>query len=348
MDSRGMIVKIKRKTCIVLTADGEYREVSLPGGGAVPRLGQEIQLEARKNIPYLKQLMVAASLFIVLLAGWMYFGEVPPAAAYLTIDINPSIELAISSTGKVISACAMDDEGEKILAEVKLKGRDLSEAVGLIVTQAVADNYIEKSGDNVILATLTVAAGAEPLVDLNTVYEAIKSPVESNGLESDVIIEPVEPELRQEAAASGISTGRYLLLNKSDQKGLKISISDITSMSLGKLEKEKKMNLVDLVAGEDNDRGDSGDIGSIQGQGIKKHGIYIESQKPAGKQVEPEGKSDTPQEKQTGNDTGVKKANDREEQGKGNTKQEETGNRGKDKDRSGDNSNKQDNNKHER
>ncbi len=238
MNDRGMVVKIKRKTCIVMTPEGEYREVPLPGG-AVPRLGQEIKLEARKRFPYLKQLMAAASLFIVLLAGMLYLGETPPAAAYLTIDINPSIELAVSTAGKVISARAMDEEGERILAEVKVKGRDLREAVGLIVAQAVTDNYIEESGDNVILATLTVASGAEPLVDLNSVYEAIKNPVESSGLASDVIIEPVEPEMRQEAAASGISTGRYLLLHKSDKKGLQVSISDITSMSLGKLEKEK-------------------------------------------------------------------------------------------------------------
>jgi hypothetical protein len=114
-----MVVKIKRKSCIVLTAEGEYREVPLPAGD-VPRLGQAIKLEGRKKLPYLKQLMAVASLFIVLMAGMLYLGKTPPAAAYLTIDINPSIELAVSTAGKVISARAMDSEGEKILAMMVL------------------------------------------------------------------------------------------------------------------------------------------------------------------------------------------------------------------------------------
>jgi len=345
MNERGMVVKIKRRTCIVLTAEGEYREVPMPGG-AVPRLGQEIRLEGRKRLPYLKQLMAAASLFIVLLAGMLYLGETPPAAAYLTIDINPSIELAVSTAGKVISACAMDEEGERILAEVKVKGRDLREAVGLIVAQAVTDNYIEESGDNVILATLTVAPGAEPLVDLNSVYEAIRGPVELNGLASDVIIEPVTTELRQEAAASGISTGRYLLLNKSDKKGLQVSISDLTSMSLGKLEKEKKVNLVDLVAGEVDEHGD---IDNPPGQEdkAKRQGIYVEGQKPAGDQGKPEGKDRVTEEK-TGSDSVAGDVKGKASKDNGEVKNEGNGNNVNDKNNSGGNSDKHDNNKPDR
>lgn len=313
MKACGMVVKIKHKTCIVLTAEGEYREVPLPGD-AVPRLGQEIQLEGRKRLPYVKQFMAAASLFIILLAGMLYLGETPPAAAYLTIDINPSIELAVSTAGKVISARGMDVEGEIILSEVKVKGRDLHEAVELIVAQAVADNYIDESGDNVILATLTVASDAEPLVDLNSVYEAIKSPVESGGLESDVIIEPVEPELRQEAAASGISTGRYLLLNKSNKKGLQISASEITSMSLGKLEKEKKMNLVELVAGEENA---NGPVNKSQGKAVNaKRGIYVEQQKPAKAENKSLEKATMSGEKQNGRNSDKKDAKDGASKGK--------------------------------
>lgn len=346
MNSRGMVVKIKPRTCIVLTADGEYREVPLPGG-ASPRLGQEIQLEGRKRLPYLKQFMAVASLFIILMAGLLYFGETPPAAAYLTIDINPSIELAVSNAGKVISASAMDDEGEKILTEVKVKGRDLREAVELIVAQAVADNYLEQSGDNVIMATLTVAAGAEPLLDLNLVYEAIQAPVESKGLKSDVIIEPVEPELREEAAASGISTGRYLLLNKSDNKGLQISISDITSMSLGKLKKEKKMDLVDLVAGEDNE------IGVEQGQEdkTKQRGIYVKNPKSSVNQGKPDGKEKKDEKikitekKQNGSDPGVKDADDMSSKNNGEAKHEGNGKKNKDKDKSGDKPDNSDSNK---
>lgn len=339
MNSRGMVVKVKPRTCIVLTADGEYHEVPLPGG-TIPRLGQEIKLSGRKKLPYLKQFMAVASLLIILMAGFLYFGETPPAAAYLTIDINPSIELGVSTKGKVISASAMDDEGIKLLNEVKVKGRDLHEAVEVIVAQAVADNYFEQASDNVILATLTVTSSTEPPVDLNSVYEAIMAPVAKSGLESDVIIEPVEPEMREKAAASGISTGRYLLLNKSEQKGSQISISDVTSMSLGKLKKEKKMDLVDLVAGKDK-KGD--DNKPDQKEKAKQRGIYVKNNKSAVQHGKPEGKEKTFEKKQ-GHEPEVKDKKNKEPQGNGDVKTWNIWNRGQDKGKSGAYTDKRENN----
>ena len=271
MESRGMIVKIKGKSCIVLTPEGVYREAPLPKGGAV-RVGQEIRLEKRKSLPYLRHFMVAASLLIFILAGQLYLGQMPPAAAYLTIDINPSIELAVSTDKRVVSARGLNSDGEKILSEVKTKGRDLPEAVKLIIAQAVTDQYLKSQDDNVILATLTVDSDAEPVVALDAVYAAIKNPVDSSGVDAEVIIEPVKPEMRQEAARSGISTGRYLLLQRSSKKGVPVSISEISSMSLGKLEKEKKISFIEMVD-EDNNTDESGDKKEIK---VEKKGIYIE------------------------------------------------------------------------
>lgn len=275
MESRGMVVKIKGKSCIVLTPEGEYREAPLPKGGAV-RVGQEIRLEKRKSLPYLRHFMVAASLLMFILAGQLYLGQMPPAAAYLTIDINPSIELAVSTDKRVVSARGLNSDGEKVLAEVKTKGRDLREAVGLIIAQAVTDQYLRGKDDNVIMATLTVDSDTEPVVALDAVYAAIKNQVDSGGVDAEVIIEPVKPEMRQEAAESGISTGRYLLLQKSSKRGVPVSVSEISAMSLGKLENEKKISFIKLVT-EDNDADESKDNKEVMEdkKGIYQ-GIYIE------------------------------------------------------------------------
>lgn len=277
METHGLVVKIKGKSCIVLTPEGEYKEVPLPKGG-VTRVGQEISLQRKKNLPYLRYFMVAASLLIVVLTGQLYLGQTPPAAAYLTIDINPSVELAVSVDGKVVSTRGLNSDGEKVLAEVKIKGRDLREAVELIIARAVIDQYLKDKEDNVILATLTVEGDAEPVVDLDSVYEAIRNPVESGGVDAEVIIEPVKPEMRQEAAKSGISTGRYLLLQKSDKKGVPVSVSEISTLSLGKLEKEKKVSFIDLMDEGDKDD-DSDDDSKERKEGkVVKRGIYVARQ----------------------------------------------------------------------
>lgn len=258
---RGLVVKMKKKSCIVLTTEGEYLEVPLPKGG-VSRVGQEIQLEKKKSVSYLRYLMAAACFLVFIFAGQLYFGQAPRAAAYLTIDINPSIELAVSVDSKVISARGLNSDGEKVLAEVNIKKLNLREAVELIVAQAIADQYLKEKDDNVILATLTVNEGAEPVVSLDSIYDAVINQVESKNVDAEVIIEPVKPELRQEAEKSGISTGRYFLLLKSGEKGVPVSVSEINSMSLGKLEKVKKVTFVELFdqGGEESSRKPANEI----------------------------------------------------------------------------------------
>lgn len=268
MEERGLVVKIKGKSCIVLTPEGEYRKVPLPKDGTAG-VGREIHLERKKSLPYLRHFMVAASLLIFILAGQLFNGKTPQAAAYLTIDINPSVELGVSVDKKVVSARGLNSDGERVLSEVRIKGHDLSKAVELIVAQAVVDQYLQEKDDNVILATLTVDGDAEPMVDLDSVYEAIRSPVESGGVNAEVIIEPVRPEMRQEAAKSGISTGRYLLLQKLDKKGVPVSVNEIKSQSLGKLEKEKKVSFIDMVDENDDRRERKEDR-------VIKRGVYVE------------------------------------------------------------------------
>ncbi|MDD4766768.1 MAG: anti-sigma factor domain-containing protein [Desulfotomaculaceae bacterium] len=271
----GMIVKIEGRSCIAVTPAGEFKEVPLPQNGHI-RIGQEISLAGRKNWrPYLRYLMVAASLLIVFMAGQIYLDCTLQAVAYLTIDINPSIELAIAKDGKVVSGSGLNSDGDKILSEVLVKGCDLEQAVGLIVTQAIADNYLTAGGSNIILSTLTVNEDSDPLVDIEHVYNAIKTSMDSGSVESEVIIESVEPELRQEAQASGISTGKLLLHKKTVEKSLPVSLSEISAMRLDNIEKEKKVSIAKLI-GEG-----SGDLrkynqGKKEEPGIVKQGLYAE------------------------------------------------------------------------
>lgn len=274
-EERGMVVKIEGRSCIAVTPEGEFREVPLPRGVDI-RAGQEISLAGRNKVaPYLRYFMVAASFLIFFLTGQFYVSRAQLAAAYLTMDINPSIELAVSNKGKVVSYSGLNSDGDKILSEVSVKGCDLDQAVGIIVTQAIADNYLTKTDDNIILTTLTVKEDSDPVVDLEFVYKAIKSSMDSGGVVSEVIIETVKPEMRQEAEESGISTGRLLLHKKTVEKSLPVSVSEIGAMKLDKIEKDNKVSIVNLI-GEGSGDVRIYNLDKGEGAGIVKQGIYAE------------------------------------------------------------------------
>jgi len=276
MEERGVIVKITCRSCVAVTPDGDFREVPLPQSGMI-RIGQEISLGRRKKkVPYLRYVMAAASFLVIIMTGQLYMASATRAAAYMTIDINPSIELAVSKSGVVVSGSGLNSDGNRLLSEVKVKGFDMDQAVGLIVTQAITDNYMTKAQDNVILTTLTVKEGSDPLVDLEFVYRAIKTSMDKGGVSSEVIIETVSPELRKEAAASGISTGRALLKKKALENNLAVSGAEIGTMNLSKIEKDKKMSIVGLLGEDSGNNTKVYNLDKGEGSGAVEQGIYAE------------------------------------------------------------------------
>jgi hypothetical protein len=278
MEERGIVAKINRKSCIIITPDGEFKKVPLPASGSTA-IGQEIVARKKRVVPYLRHFMVAASLLVVFIfAGRFYLGQAPEASAYMTIDINPSIELAVASDGKVVSGSGLNSDGEIIISKIKVKGLALPEAVELIIEQAIAENFLSTEQDNVVLATITFENGESAAIDLESVYGAIKGSMDSGGLDAEVIIKPVQSDVRQEAIKSGISTGRYLLLQKSAEKSIQFSAGEMGTMNLGEMEREKKMSLVHLLNGTDEE--DATGIGGEKENMYGRRGIFVERNKP--------------------------------------------------------------------
>ena len=275
---RGMVVKIEGRSCIAVTPDGEFRQTTLPKGSDI-RIGQEISLaDRRRTLPYIRYFIAAASFLLIFMFYFIRTPHTTLAVAYLTMDINPSIELAISGEGKVVSGSGLNSDGKKILSEIAVEGIDLEQAVGLIVTQAITDNYLTAEDSNVILTTLTVDKDSEPLVDLEIVYNAIKTSMDSGGVASEVIIETVAPEMRREAEKSGISTGRFLLQKKTMEKNLPVSPVEINEMSLNKIEKEKQVSIAQLFGGDGSGIREynlwEDNFKENEGSGVVKQGLY--------------------------------------------------------------------------
>lgn len=67
--------------------------------------------------------------------------------AYVTIDINPSVELIVSASDKVIEANALNEDAEVLLAELDLIGMDLDEAIDKIIEISIELGYISVDED---------------------------------------------------------------------------------------------------------------------------------------------------------------------------------------------------------
>lgn len=162
-----------------------------------------------------KKFIFAASLAVLFLGGstgaYAYY-QTP--VSYLSLDINPSVELGINAFDKVVQVEAYNEDGEKILEEVDIVGSDVTEAVGELVSSADNNGYIAEDGSTVVSVT-TETDNEEVATELETVAEeGVNSALEETEKEVVVHKDNIALARRDEARKLGITPGKLNLIQK--------------------------------------------------------------------------------------------------------------------------------------
>ncbi|HHT42346.1 MAG TPA: anti-sigma factor domain-containing protein [Firmicutes bacterium] len=216
MRHKGVVVEIAPKgKVIVLTPQGEFIKVPLRKHVQV---GQEISFAPRKDRLSALQLAAAAVLFLALLGSWPVVSEYlsSPAAvpAYIiTLDLDSSVELVVSSDGKVLSVDGLNRSGKDLAGELDVVGSGLASALKTIASRADL-----KAGSQ--QAVVTVASQQ----DTGTGSIREKRSGTYTGLEQEIVtalraaqladvrIWEVPRSLQTEAKLAGIPPSRYMAI----------------------------------------------------------------------------------------------------------------------------------------
>ncbi|MBE3588024.1 MAG: anti-sigma factor domain-containing protein [Thermoanaerobacteraceae bacterium] len=295
----GMVMEIRARTCIILTPDGQFREVPLPPGGV--RLGEEITCFPRRlNIPW--RLLVAAACFLIFLgSGLLYYGWTTRAMAYVSMDINPSVELALNRREYVCAARGLNPPGEQLLAGTGLLGRPLEEAINTLLARAVQSKYLLPDKNNVVLTAVTAENG-QAVPPAEKIYQVIAGSLQSAGVGAEVVVEAAPPEIRRQAQQAGLSTGRYLLHVEAAKKGLDIGLEELKKESMAVLEEKRGFAISELLGG----RGYAGWAGpDTRLSGKSPRGLGNDEPSPVSgegiiRQIPGKGKTDAPRHQDTG------------------------------------------------
>ncbi|MBE5734459.1 MAG: hypothetical protein E7347_05375 [Clostridiales bacterium] len=101
--------------------------------------------------------------FVVCFSAFGCTGETAQASSFVSVDINPSIELTLDQNDKVLSVRGTDEDGQVLLySETGLVGVDVEKAIEKITELAVELGYL--SQDNKVVNT-SVSAKSKDLAD---------------------------------------------------------------------------------------------------------------------------------------------------------------------------------------
>jgi len=217
--NKGVVVEIAPEgKVIIMTSGGEFREVPFRKHVHV---GQEIRYSPRKKRLNIWQLGLAATLFLALVGTWPLLTEklVPGEAAFvLTLDLNPSLELQISTKQRVLAAEGLNRDGKEFLAHLDITGLELEPALAQITAEARKRGHLKQGRDHVFV-TVAALDGEKPTARVkmaeadqyNDLEQTVHDAFRTIG-SAQVKIWRVPRKLQTEAKLAGITPGRYVVI----------------------------------------------------------------------------------------------------------------------------------------
>ncbi|OTX13613.1 hypothetical protein BK715_20805 [Bacillus thuringiensis serovar japonensis] len=220
MMNKGIVMDIKKHSVVVLTPNGEFITCKRKGDSCI--IGEEISFDEQEqkashfSIPsFLKpaSILVACFLFAVL---FFYNQPEEKVFAYVSVDINPSLEVSVTKDFRVIDLQACNDDGRRILKELKQwENKQLQEVIRTIIKQSQEDKYLTND-KQVMLTAVAKDKALEPL--LEKAMKELKKEYELKHI--TVEYQSSTMQIRENARKAGISTGVYIKQENEKNKSL--------------------------------------------------------------------------------------------------------------------------------
>ena len=84
--------------------------------------------------------------------GGVTLQQATAVASVISLDVNPSFELRISSSEKVLSCAALNADAQAVLGDMDLKGTQLDVAVNAIIGSLVQNGYLDSISSAILIS----------------------------------------------------------------------------------------------------------------------------------------------------------------------------------------------------
>lgn len=274
-DSTPDILQSLRAELNLDTADNradhkEYRPVKAKADASV-------RTSARTRAVAYKVASCAAAL-IVLIGGASMVNRVGPAFAVVGLDVNPGIEMTIDKNEKVISAVAVNEEGQHILSDLKIEKSNVNSACDEIVEAMMDEGYLTDTTNSVLLSVRAEDPDRGREIE-KEISENLNGFLEESEISPAIFGQYVEDDdqLDEFAGTHGISIGKAWLIRKlTDERDLDVtedSLLGLSTQELVLLGQDRKVSTGTSIGTPDTSKyvgTDSALIAALEAAGLSK------------------------------------------------------------------------------
>lgn len=208
---------------------------------------------SRRVLTLRAKVALAACLLVAVLGAGLLGAAFSLPTAYVTLDVNPSLELALNRFDGVVGARGLNDDGTALLEETNVVGMSYEEAVESIELALGEAGYL--AGDPVLV--VTVACDDEGRYD--ELESVSRRCLGSAG--GEVSCSHASEEEHHAAHDAGLGVGKWRVWSELVDAGSDLTAEDAAGMSVRELEDL----LAELLAGQEGTA--TGEWGHHRGHG---------------------------------------------------------------------------------
>lgn len=194
------------------------------------------------HLPVHQALAVVCTIALLAIGIGGNFWLLEPVS-YVSIDINPSLELALNRFDRVISVTAYNPQGDDLIKDMPLKWKKYIQAIHMITESRGLQSYLRSDEELV----LTVAADSSK-TELKTGVEQCCSHI-GHGSRSV----SVDMEVAANAHDNGLSVGKYSAYLQLSQYDESVTVDDCKNMSMAQIHNQ----IIEHEHGSDSAHGHS-------------------------------------------------------------------------------------------
>ena len=205
-------------------------------------------VEAPKHTHLYKKLVPVLMAALLVIGSFTIYSlqNAQTVAAKVILEVNPSIELQINPTNKVVKAMANNEDGQKIIGDMDLTGSDVKVAVNALIGSMVKNGYISEMANSILISVdSNNSAKAKQLsneltVEVNQLLDGTAA-ILTQTLEKNNEITLLSQE-------KNISSGKAQLIKEIADNNPLYTVEDLSELSINELNLLNKQKTTDKLS----------------------------------------------------------------------------------------------------
>jgi hypothetical protein len=224
---KGIVMEMDESFLTLLTPEGEFLHARRQNQSYA--IGEEIhffpieKVKTTNSLIRLKKIFLPKPVMGIMAALVIFLGSLIPmyqnnkAYAYMSIDVNPSIELGVNKKMQVVEITGFNQEGKQIISHLTdWEKKDVSELAKFILVEIEKEGYFDTKEQVIISTVRTTDPEVKVEKELQATIEEIKETVKKQKVEVTVL-KSTEQEM-EKAHKRGLTTGKYHEKKMKDSK----------------------------------------------------------------------------------------------------------------------------------